>query len=48
MALWGSHECVLLLGLPLCVSTVRERVRGVRFVVLCPPCAWATVLSTKR
>ena len=27
----------------LCVSAVRERVRGARFVALCPPFAWQAV-----
>ncbi len=45
MALWhcgmyGAAHPVL------CVSAVRERVRGVRFVVLWPPFAWQTVPST--
>ena len=29
----------------LCVSAVRERVRGARFVVRCPPFAWQTVVK---
>ena len=45
MALWhcgvyGAAHPVLR------VSAVRERVRGVRFVVLCPRFVWQTVLST--
>ena len=32
--------------LVLCASAVPERVRGVRFVVICPPFAWQTVPST--
>jgi hypothetical protein len=32
----------------LCVSAVRERVPGARFVALCPPFAWQAVCSTFR
>ena len=32
----------------LCVSAVRERVRGARVVALCAPFAWQTVCSTFR
>ena len=49
MALWGCpHECWGCRYAVLSVAAVLERVRGARFLALCPPFAWATVLSTKR
>ena len=32
----------------LCVSAVRERVPGARFVALCPPFAWQTVCEQHK
>ena len=45
MALWHCGVCGAAHPV-LCVSAVRERVRGARFVVLCAPFAWQTVPST--